>query len=80
MIICGDFNTAHQPIDLFHPRANENSSGFTAIERAWLSQFIEGGFVDIFRKKNPLPHQYTWWTYRQGARQKMWDGESIIFL
>lgn len=70
VIICGDFNTAHQPIDLFHPRANENSSGFTAIERAWLSQFIEGGFVDIFRKKNSLPHQYTWWTYRQGARQK----------
>jgi exodeoxyribonuclease-3 len=70
LIICGDFNTAHQAIDLANPKANENYSGFLPEERAWLDKFISQGFTDIFRHFHKEPQQYTWWTYRFGARRK----------
>ncbi|HDQ40301.1 MAG TPA: exodeoxyribonuclease III [Desulfonatronum sp.] len=68
IVVCGDFNTAHREIDLKNPRANAQTSGFLPIERAWLDAFIAAGYVDTFRLFNNQPGQYTWWTYRFGAR------------
>jgi len=68
VLMCGDFNIAHKPIDLAHPKANEDSPGYLPEERAWMDFFTEKGFVDIFRTFNQQPHQYTWWSYRSNAR------------
>jgi exodeoxyribonuclease-3 len=68
VIICGDFNVAHQEIDLARPKENEGSAGFTREERAWMSKFLEQGFVDTFRKMHPEKIQYSWWSYRANAR------------
>jgi exodeoxyribonuclease-3 len=70
LIVCGDFNTAHQSIDLARPRQNEKTSGFLPEEREALSQWLERGFVDIFRHTHPDAEQYTWWTYRFNARAR----------
>jgi len=70
VIITGDFNTAHMPIDLKNPKANEKTSGFMPEEREWVGKFIEHGFVDVYRKLYPEREQYTWWTYRFNARQR----------
>jgi exodeoxyribonuclease III len=70
IIITGDFNTAHMPIDLAHPKENETTSGFLPEERVWVDKFLEHGFVDIYRRLYPERVQYTWWTYRMGARQR----------
>ena len=70
LVICGDFNICHQAIDIHNPKANANSSGFLPEERAWLSDFLELGFVDTFRYFCKEPHQYTWWSSRSGARAK----------
>lgn len=70
VIICGDFNTAHRPIDLARPKANEGNTGFLPEERAWIDKFIANGFVDIFREHETGPDHYTWWSYRAGARGK----------
>lgn len=68
VIVCGDFNTAHQEIDLTHPKANAGTSGFLPVERAWIDMFIAHGYVDIFRAFNPGPEHYTWWSYQFNAR------------
>jgi exodeoxyribonuclease-3 len=68
IIITGDFNTAHMPIDLKNPKENENTSGFMPEERAWVQNFLDHGFVDIYRHLYPDKIQYTWWTYRFAAR------------
>jgi exodeoxyribonuclease-3 len=70
LIISGDYNICHQPIDIHNPKANANSSGFLPEERAWFSDFIASGMVDSFRHFNEHPNQYTWWSYRAGARNK----------
>lgn len=70
VIICGDFNVAHQEIDLARPKENEGSAGFTREERAWMSKFLEQGFVDTFRKFYPEKIQYSWWSYRANARAR----------
>ena len=70
MIITGDFNTAHRPIDLRHPKENEGNTGFLPEERAWIDRYLEHGFVDIYRQLYPERVQYTWWTYRMFARRK----------
>lgn len=70
IVVCGDFNTAHKEIDLKNPQANANTSGFLPIERAWLDAFVAAGYVDTFRMFNDQPDQYTWWTYRFGARSR----------
>ncbi len=70
IIICGDYNTAHKEIDLKNPRQNETESGFLPIERAWLDKLVETGYIDTFRYFDQRPEQYSWWTYRMGARQR----------
>ncbi len=70
VVICGDFNVAHEEIDLARPKDNEGRAGFTKEERAWMTKFLNQGFVDIFRKKYPKKMQYTWWSYRTAARKR----------
>jgi exodeoxyribonuclease III len=70
IIITGDFNTAHMPIDLRNPSANKKTSGFLPEERAWVQKFLDHGFVDIYRRVYPEKIQYTWWTYRLNARSR----------
>lgn len=69
IILCGDFNTAHRPIDLRHPAANSSATGFLPEERAWIDQYLSHGFVDVFRKLYPEKVEYTWWTYIGNARK-----------
>ena len=69
LIVMGDYNIAHQEIDLHDPAGNKKTTGFLPEERAWLSNWFEGGFVDAFRHKNPELVQYSWWSYRAGARK-----------
>lgn len=71
IILCGDWNIAHQPIDLKNWRSNQKNSGFLPEERAWLTHvFDELGFVDVFRCLNQEPEQYTWWSNRGRAWAK----------
>lgn len=70
VIITGDFNTAHNEIDLKHPKSNATTSGFLPEERAWIDKYMEHGFVDPFRLLYPERVQYTWWTYITNAREK----------
>jgi exodeoxyribonuclease-3 len=71
VVLCGDWNIAHQPIDLKNWRGNQKNSGFLPEERAWLTRvFAELGFVDVFRQINKEPGQYTWWSNRGQAWAK----------
>ena len=71
LVITGDFNVAHQEIDIARPKANYNkTSGYTQIEIDGFSKFLDNGFVDIFRMKNPEEIIYTWWNYRFRARER----------
>ena len=71
IILCGDWNIAHKEIDLRNWRSNEQNSGFLPEERAWLTRVLdEIGFVDVFRRLNDKPNQYTWWSNRGQAWAK----------
>jgi len=70
LVITGDYNTAHNEIDLKNPKANENTSGFLRIERDWLDRITHNGYVDTFRYFNPETIKYSWWTYRFKARDR----------
>lgn len=70
LIISGDYNICHKPIDIHNPVSNKKSSGFLPEERAWVSKFIESGFIDTFRVFDESAGQYTWWSYRFSARTK----------
>jgi exodeoxyribonuclease-3 len=70
LIVCGDYNTAHRPIDLARPNQNKKTSGFLPEEREALAIWLEHGFVDIFRHLYPASEAYTWWTYRVDARAR----------
>ncbi len=71
IILCGDWNIAHQQIDLKNWRSNQKNSGFLPQEREWLTHvFDEIGFVDVFRRLNQKPDQYTWWSNRGRAYAK----------
>jgi exodeoxyribonuclease-3 len=70
VIITGDFNTAHNEIDLKNPKSNEKNTGFLPEERAWIDKYLEHNFVDAFRELYPEREDYTWWSYRYNARKK----------
>lgn len=70
LILCGDYNIAHKPIDLANPKANEGNPGYLPEERAWMDRFIGSGYVDTFRAFSSDPGQYSWWSYRFHAREK----------
>lgn len=75
LIVQGDYNIAHNEIDLHSPKTNKKSSGFLPEERAWMSEwFKEGNFVDAFRQQHPEEQRYSWWSYRAAsrARNKGW--------
>lgn len=67
-LICGDFNIAHQEIDIHNPRGLKNTSGFLPHERAWMSTFLLDK-IDIFRSLYPETVAYSWFSYRSNARQ-----------
>ena len=70
-ILVGDVNIAHHEIDLENWKSNQKNSGFLPEERAWLTKLLtDGGLVDVFRRLNPRPRQYTWWSNRGQARAK----------
>jgi exodeoxyribonuclease-3 len=70
-VICGDWNIAHQEIDLKNWRGNKKNSGFLPEERAWLTElFDEVGFIDVFRLVHPDLEAYTWWSNRGQAWAK----------
>ncbi|MCR5183240.1 MAG: exodeoxyribonuclease III [Opitutales bacterium] len=69
--VCGDFNCAHQPIDLENPKANEQNPGYSIEERTSFGEHLAAGFIDSFRDKNPeLAKAYSWWSYRTRARER----------
>ncbi|MBP9855547.1 MAG: exodeoxyribonuclease III [Candidatus Omnitrophica bacterium] len=70
IVVCGDVNTAHTEIDLSRPKENQKNTGFLPEERAWVSRFIEAGYIDTFRHFNKEPGNYTWWDYKTKARER----------
>jgi len=71
VVVCGDFNVAHQEIDLKNPAANRHSAGFTDEERGDFTKLLDTGFADVFRRLNPNAKDvYTYWSYRFGARTR----------
>ena len=71
IVVCGDFNIAHQAIDLARPKQNVKNTGFLPEERAFLDRFTAMGYVDTFRKVHgDQPDQYSWWSYKTRAREK----------
>src|SRR5699024_648400 len=74
LVISGDYNICHNPIDIHDPVRLKRVSGFLPEERIWLGRFMENGFIDSFRYLNPEKEQYSWWSYRANsrARNKGW--------
>ncbi len=70
LFVVGDFNTAHEEIDIARPKGNKKSSGFLQIERDSFQSFLDQGYVDTFRERCEDPHHYTWWSQRSGCRER----------
>ncbi|MCL2763291.1 MAG: exodeoxyribonuclease III [Treponema sp.] len=71
VLLCGDYNIAHTPIDLARPAENEGNAGYLPEERAWMDTFTRAGYTDTFRHFHPGEgSHYSWWSYRMGARQR----------
>jgi exodeoxyribonuclease-3 len=71
ILLCGDWNIAHKEIDLKNWRGNQKNSGFLPEERAWLGELFDRlGWVDVFRRLDQRPEQYTWWSNRGQAWAK----------
>ena len=80
LIIAGDYNICHRAIDIHDPIRNKNMSGFLPVEREWLQNFIDSGFIDSFRYFSDAPHRYSWWSYRANSRanNKGWRIDYIM--
>lgn len=71
VIFCGDINTAHTEIDLARPKQNEENTGFLPIEREWIDQVINSGYIDVYREMNPKKTgAYTYWDQKTRARER----------
>jgi len=70
IILCGDYNIAHEEIDIKNPKRNEKNPGFLPEERAWMTKFVENGYVDTFREFFPDTQKFSWWSYRFKSRDK----------
>ncbi|PLX01244.1 MAG: exodeoxyribonuclease III, partial [Marinilabiliales bacterium] len=70
IILCGDYNICHKPIDINRPEKHKGVSGFLPEEREWMSNFLELGFIDSFRYFHEEPERYSWWSYRAQSREK----------
>ncbi len=68
VIVVGDYNIAHAPIDIHNPKANAKSSGFLPEERQWMTDLLASGMTDAYRHLHPDAQTYTWWSFRGGAR------------
>ncbi len=70
VVYCGDLNVAHQEIDIKNPKTNRRSAGFTDEERGKMTELLDAGFADTFRRLYPTEVKYTWWSYMFKAREK----------
>ena len=70
VIVCGDMNVAHNPIDLARPKQNEGNAGYSEQERGKFNELLDAGFVDTFRTLHPNEQVYSWWSYRMKARER----------
>ena len=70
VVVCGDMNVAHNPIDLARPKQNEGNAGYSEQERGKFNELLDAGFVDTFRTLHPTEQVYSWWSYRMKARER----------
>ncbi len=70
VVLCGDYNIAHKPIDLARPRENEGNAGYLPEERAWMDEFLKNGFHDTFRIYEQDGGHYSWWSYVTRGRER----------
>lgn len=70
VILCGDFNVAHEEIDIARPKDNKKNAGFTQAERDWMSGFLSRGWIDVFRQLYPQEQVFTWWSNMRNARAR----------
>ena len=80
IIVCGDYNIAHHPIDIHNPAGNKKTTGFLPEEREWFDKFLSNGFVDSFRHLNQEPHHYSWWSVMRPSTRLENKGWRIDYI